>query len=186
MSIEWTQALIPIVSSCAMTIAAMPLFIGYFQMKKQGQAIREEGPKWHNIKAGTPTMGGLVFLIGSILTGIWVGAWQKQLTPTLFILLFVLALYGVIGFLDDFIKIFKKRNMGLNSKQKLIGQVLGGIIFYLVYRSEGYPGVLNFFGLACCISKCCQSDGWYRWISCWLRQHLFCSLRSDCLASASV
>ncbi len=92
---EWTQALIPIVSSCAMTIAAMPLFIGYFQMKKQGQAIREEGPKWHNIKAGTPTMGGLVFLIGSILTGIWVGAWQKQLTPTLFILLFVLALYGV-------------------------------------------------------------------------------------------
>jgi len=61
---EWTQALIPIVSSCAMTIAAMPLFIGYFQMKKQGQAIREEGPKWHNSKAGTPTMGGLVFLIG--------------------------------------------------------------------------------------------------------------------------
>ena len=100
-------------------------------MKKQGQAIREEGPKWHNSKAGTPTMGGLVFLIGSILTGIWVGAWQKQLTPTLFILLFVLALYGVIGFLDDFIKIFKKRNMGLNSKQKLIGQILGGIIFYL-------------------------------------------------------
>lgn len=86
---EWTQALIPIVSSCAMTIAAMPLFIGYFQMKKQGQAIREEGPKWHNSKAGTPTMGGLVFLIGSILTGIWVGAWQKQLTPTLFILLFI-------------------------------------------------------------------------------------------------
>ena len=144
---EWTQALIPIVSSCAMTIAAMPLFIGYFQMKKQGQAIREEGPKWHNVKAGTPTMGGLVFLVAAILTGIWVGAWQNQLTPTLFILLFVLALYGVIGFLDDFIKIFKKRNMGLNSKQKLLGQIIGGIIFYLVYRSEGYPGTLNFFGI---------------------------------------
>ncbi|MCS5464474.1 hypothetical protein NWO25_05165 [Enterococcus lactis] len=55
----------------------------------------------------------------------------KQLTPTLFILLFVLALYGVIGFLDDFIKIFKKRNMGLNSKQKLIGQVLGESSFIL-------------------------------------------------------
>ncbi|MGC3806776.1 phospho-N-acetylmuramoyl-pentapeptide-transferase, partial [Enterococcus faecium] len=77
-----------------------------------------EGPKWHNSKAGTPTMGGFVFLIGSFLTGIWVGAWQKQLTPTLFILLFVFALYGVICFLDDFIKIFKKRNMGLNSNQK--------------------------------------------------------------------
>ena len=59
----------------------------------------------------------------------------------------VLALYGVIGFLDDFIKIFKKRNMGLNSKQKLLGQIIGGIIFYLVYRSEGYPGTLNFFGI---------------------------------------
>ena len=105
-----------------MNIAAMPLVIGYFQMKKQGQAIREEGPNW-------------------------VGAWQNQLTPTLFILLFVLALYGVIGFLDDFIKIFKKRNMGLNSKQKLLGQIIGGIIFYLVYRSEGYPGTLNFFGI---------------------------------------
>lgn len=144
---EWTQALIPIVSSFAMTVAVMPLFIGYFQMKKQGQAIREEGPKWHNIKAGTPTMGGLVFLIAAILTGIWVGAWQNQLTPILFILLFVLALYGAIGFLDDFIKVFKKRNMGLNSIQKLIGQIVGGIAFYLVYRSEGYPGILNFFGL---------------------------------------
>ncbi|MFS0950269.1 phospho-N-acetylmuramoyl-pentapeptide-transferase [Enterococcus thailandicus] len=144
---EWTQALIPIVSSFAMTVAVMPLFIGYFQMKKQGQAIREEGPKWHNIKAGTPTMGGLVFLIAAILTGIWVGAWQNQLTPILFILLFVLALYGAIGFLDDFIKVFKKRNMGLNSIQKLIGQIVGGVAFYLVYRSEDYPGVLNFFGL---------------------------------------
>ncbi len=76
-------------------------------------------------------MGGLVFLVAAILTGIWVGAWQNQLTPTLFILLFVLALYGVIGFLDDFIKIFKKRNMGLNSKQKLLGQIIGGIIFIL-------------------------------------------------------
>ncbi|OQO70978.1 phospho-N-acetylmuramoyl-pentapeptide-transferase [Enterococcus villorum] len=137
---EWTQALIPIVSSCAMTVAAMPLFIGYFQMKKQGQAIREEGPQWHNVKAGTPTMGGLVFLVAAILTGIWVGAWQKQLTPTLFILLFVLALYGAIGFLDDFIKIFKKRNMGLNSKQKLIGQIIGGVIFYIVYHLESSPG----------------------------------------------
>ncbi|MBE9911041.1 MULTISPECIES: phospho-N-acetylmuramoyl-pentapeptide-transferase [Enterococcus] len=145
---DLTQTLIPIASSCAMTIATMPLFIGYFQMKKQGQAIREEGPKWHNVKAGTPTMGGLVFLVSALLTGIWVGAWQQQLTATLFILLFVLALYGAIGFLDDFIKIFKKRNMGLNSKQKLIGQIVGGIIFYLVYRGEGYPGTLNFFGIA--------------------------------------
>ncbi|KAF1297149.1 phospho-N-acetylmuramoyl-pentapeptide-transferase [Enterococcus sp. JM4C] len=144
---EWTQILIPIASSFAMTMATMPLFIGYFQMKKYGQSIRGEGPEWHNVKAGTPTMGGVVFLIASVLTSIWVAAWQKELTPSLFILLFILALYGLLGFLDDFIKIFKKRNMGLTSLQKLIGQLAGGVIFYLVYRSELNTNSLNFFGI---------------------------------------
>ncbi|MGM0123695.1 phospho-N-acetylmuramoyl-pentapeptide-transferase [Enterococcus sp. AZ194] len=144
---EWTQILIPIASSFAMTVVAMPLFIGYFQMKKYGQATREEGPSWHNIKAGTPTMGGVVFLIASVLTSIWVAAWQKELTPSLFILLFILALYGLLGFLDDFIKVFKKRNLGLTSLQKLIGQLVGGGILYLVYRSEVNTNTLNLFGI---------------------------------------
>ncbi len=120
---EWTKMILPIVSSFAMTYAVMPLFIGYFRVKQFGQEIRDEGPKWHNVKAGTPTMGGVVFLIAAVLTGLWVGAWQNLLTPSLFILLFILFLYGLLGFLDDFIKIFKKRNMGLNSLQKLIGQI---------------------------------------------------------------
>ncbi|EOL48933.1 phospho-N-acetylmuramoyl-pentapeptide-transferase [Enterococcus phoeniculicola] len=144
---EWTQILLPIASSFAMTVASMPLFIGYFQMKKYGQSIRGEGPEWHNIKAGTPTMGGVVFLVASLLTSIWVAAWQKELTPSLFILLFILVLYGLLGFLDDFIKVFKKRNMGLTSLQKLIGQLVGGVIFYLVYRSEMNTNTLNLFGL---------------------------------------
>ena len=144
---EWTQILLPIASSFAMTVASMPLFIGYFQMKKYGQAIRGEGPEWHNSKAGTPTMGGVVFLVASLLTSIWVAAWQQELTPSLFILLFILVLYGLLGFLDDFIKVFKKRNMGLTSLQKLIGQLIGGVIFYLVYRNEMNTNTLNLFGL---------------------------------------
>lgn len=144
---EWTQMLLPIASSFAVTMAAMPLFIGYFQMKKYGQEIRGDGPKWHNVKAGTPTMGGFVFLIGTIITSIWVGAWQKQLTATLFILLFIIFLYGTLGFLDDFIKIFKKRNMGLNSIQKLIGQIAGAAVFYWGFLHEGNDNVLNFFGI---------------------------------------
>ena len=64
---EWTKMIIPVVSSFAMTFSVMPLFIGYFRMKQFGQEIREEGPKWHNAKAGTPTMGGVVFLVGSSL-----------------------------------------------------------------------------------------------------------------------
>ncbi|KAF1303245.1 phospho-N-acetylmuramoyl-pentapeptide-transferase [Enterococcus saccharolyticus] len=143
---EWTKMILPIASSFGITVATMPLFIGYFQAKKYGQEIRDEGPEWHNIKAGTPTMGGVVFLVASIITAIWVGVWQQQMTPSLSILLFILALYGLLGFLDDFIKIFKKRNMGLNSLQKLIGQIIGGIIFYVVFLMEGNENVLNIFG----------------------------------------
>jgi phospho-N-acetylmuramoyl-pentapeptide-transferase len=145
---EWTKMILPLASSFGITVATMPLFIGYFQAKKYGQEIRDEGPKWHNIKAGTPTMGGVVFLVASVITALWVGLWQQQLTPSLFILLFVLALYGLLGFLDDFIKIFKKRNMGLNSLQKLIGQIVGAVIFYLVFLYEGNANVLNLFGLS--------------------------------------
>ncbi|EOT51370.1 MULTISPECIES: phospho-N-acetylmuramoyl-pentapeptide-transferase [Enterococcus] len=144
---NWEEMILPIASSFGITIAFMPLFIGYFQMKKYGQEIRDEGPKWHQVKSGTPTMGGVVFLVAIIFTSIWVGIWQKAATSTLFILLFILALYGVIGFLDDFIKIFKKRNMGLNSLQKLIGQIIGAIVFYLVYLSDGQPNTVNAFGL---------------------------------------
>lgn len=145
---DWTKMILPIASGFAITVILTPLFIGYFQMKKYGQEIREEGPKWHNVKAGTPTMGGLVFLVGSVITSVWVGLWQTELTPSLLILLFVLMLYGLLGFLDDFIKVFKKQNMGLTSMQKLIGQIVGALVFYLVFLYEGNANTLNFFGLA--------------------------------------
>ncbi|EOH93448.1 phospho-N-acetylmuramoyl-pentapeptide-transferase [Enterococcus haemoperoxidus ATCC BAA-382] len=144
---EWTQIFIPIVCSFAITVAVMPMFIGYFQMKKQGQTTREDGPTWHNVKTGTPTMGGLVFLVASFITSLLVGLWKQELTPSLLIILFILVLYGLLGFLDDFIKVFKKRNMGLNSRQKLIGQIIGGLVFYFVYRSEGLPDTLDLFGV---------------------------------------
>ena len=114
---ELTKFFLPFASGFGLTFAFMPLFIHYFQMKKYGQEIRDEGPKWHNVKAGTPTMGGLVFSLAAIVTSIWAAVWLKLLTPTLFILLFVFLLYGTLGFLDDFIKIFMKRNLGLKSLQ---------------------------------------------------------------------
>lgn len=134
---EWTQIFLPIALSFAITVMIMPLFIGYFKMKKQGQQIREDGPKWHNAKSGTPTMGGVIFLIAIVLTSLLGGLYFKQLTSVLFSLLFILVLYGVVGFLDDFIKVSKKRNMGLNSLQKLIAQIIGGVIFTLFYTKNG-------------------------------------------------
>ena len=143
---NWTEMILPIASGFGITVATMPLFIGYFQIKKYGQEILEEGPNWHQAKAGTPTMGGTVFLIAIIISALWVAVWQQALTPALWISLFILLVYGGLGFLDDFIKIFRKRNMGLNSKQKLIGQIIGGIIFYAVIVSEGATNTVNVFG----------------------------------------
>ena len=141
------QLFIAFASSFAITVAGMPFIIGYFRMKKQGQEIRDEGPKCHNTKAGTPTMGGLGFLAAAVITSIWFSLWTQQMTTSLLILVFVLLLYGIIGFLDDFIKLAKKQNEGLTSKQKFIAQVVVAIVFYLIYRMEGYPNTLNFFGI---------------------------------------
>ncbi|MFC4771106.1 phospho-N-acetylmuramoyl-pentapeptide-transferase [Enterococcus hermanniensis] len=144
---EPAQLFIAFASSFAITVVSMPFVIGYFRMKKQGQEIRDEGPKWHNSKAGTPTMGGLSFLAAAVITSLWYSIWTHQMSTSLLILVFVLLLYGIIGFLDDFIKLAKKQNEGLTSSQKFIAQVIVAIIFYVVYRMEGYPNTLNFFGI---------------------------------------
>lgn len=141
------QLFIAFASSFAITVAGMPFIIGYFRMKKQGQEIRDEGPKWHNSKAGTPTMGGLGFLTAAVITAIWYSLWTNKMTTSLLILVFVLLLYGIIGFLDDFIKLAKKQNEGLTSSQKFIAQVVVAVVFYIIYRMEGYPNTLNFFGI---------------------------------------
>ena len=60
---QWTEMLIAVVSGFALTIMAMPIVIGFFRTKQLGQTTRDEGPKWHEVKTGTPTMGGLIFII---------------------------------------------------------------------------------------------------------------------------
>lgn len=145
---QWEEMLISAVSSFAITIILMPFIIGYFRTKQLGQTTREEGPTWHEVKTGTPTMGGVVFLISASVTIIWTAIWQNVFTVSLGLLVFILMLYGLLGFLDDYIKLIKKRNLGLTSKQKFIGQVVGGALFYIVYRMQGLPSELNLFGLA--------------------------------------
>ncbi|WP_424349727.1 phospho-N-acetylmuramoyl-pentapeptide-transferase [Latilactobacillus sp. 5-91] len=137
------QFLIPLMSGFVITVIFMPLFIGYLRFKKEGQTIRDEGPKWHAKKNGTPTMGGLVFIVAAVISSIWVAIWLKQLTNSLWIALFILVLYGLLGFSDDFIKVFKKQNLGLRAWQKLAGQILGGAVFLAVYFHEGFSHALN-------------------------------------------
>jgi phospho-N-acetylmuramoyl-pentapeptide-transferase len=134
--------IVPFAISFLITVVAMPRFIKFFQDKKYGQQNLEEVEQ-HAFKAGTPTMGGFVFLVATVVSSLVAGAWLNLLNPRLLILLFILVLYGLLGFMDDFIKIFKKRNQGLTAIQKLIGQILGGIVFFIVYNTEHLPDSLN-------------------------------------------
>ncbi|MBW1605410.1 phospho-N-acetylmuramoyl-pentapeptide-transferase [Lactobacillus sp. Sy-1] len=125
--------IIPILISFVITLAGMPKLIKYFVSKHEGQMIREEGPKWHEKKSGTPTMGGLWFIIAIIITSILYALFVGQLKPTLLILLFILLLYGLLGMWDDSIKLFKRQNEGLKAWQKFLGQIVGGIVFTWVF-----------------------------------------------------
>ncbi|MBS7576225.1 MULTISPECIES: phospho-N-acetylmuramoyl-pentapeptide-transferase [unclassified Enterococcus] len=135
-----------LIISFAITVSTMPLFIGYFHLKKiDGQQMHED-VKQHIAKAGTPTMGGVVFLFAIILTSIACGILMNLFSVDTFILLFIIFLYGILGFLDDFLKIFKHKNEGLKANQKLIGQIIGAVIFFLVYQGEAFSNRLNIFG----------------------------------------
>lgn len=130
-------SLIPFISSFALTVIFLPLFIGFMRMKHEGQVIRDEGPKWHEKKSGTPTMGGVVFMLASVISTLWVLIWQKDLNKTTWILIIAFLGYGIIGFLDDGIKLYFKRNLGLKAWQKLLGQIIiAALIIALAFNDH--------------------------------------------------
>ncbi|MGJ3197338.1 phospho-N-acetylmuramoyl-pentapeptide-transferase [Peribacillus frigoritolerans] len=116
------------------TVLLSPIFIPFLRRLKFGQSIREEGPQSHLKKTGTPTMGGLVILLSvTIATLVMTLKFSAPSTET-YLLLFVTLGFGLLGFLDDFIKVVMKRNLGLTSKQKLLGQIVISVIFYFVFK----------------------------------------------------
>ncbi|MGX4644929.1 MULTISPECIES: phospho-N-acetylmuramoyl-pentapeptide-transferase [Holzapfeliella] len=115
----------------------MPSYISYLRRHKEGQQIREEGPKWHEKKAGTPTMGGLVFLVVTAVFSFVYLSLFHTVTSAFYVLLVILLVYGLIGFFDDFIKVFKKQNLGLKAYQKFALQVLAAVISLTIATSTG-------------------------------------------------
>lgn len=128
-----------IAAAFLIAVIVAPLFIPVLRRLKFGQTIREEGPKDHQKKAGTPTMGGIIILLAFTITVLQFAG----KTPETFLLLFITLGYGLIGFLDDFIKISLKRNLGLTAKQKLLGQLIIGAVFYYGYIKSGYDTVIS-------------------------------------------
>lgn len=129
-----------------LTLLVMPFFIKFYQKAKIGGQQMHEDVKQHQAKAGTPTMGGVVFLLVAIVVSFVFAASMKMLTGGVLAILFILLLYGVVGFLDDFLKVFRKINEGLNPKQKLALQLIGGLVFYLSHINAAGVGELNVFG----------------------------------------
>lgn len=137
---------LPFLIALAVTLVLGPVFIPWLHKLKFGQEIREEGPKWHQKKSGTPTMGGIMFIAGIaaaviVCTVIFMMKGILDAAHGKLALLFVIALgFGIIGFIDDYIKVVKKRNLGLTAIQKFMLQLLL-TIFYVV--SLAFMGALN-------------------------------------------
>ena len=114
-------------------------YIPWLRRQKAGQQIKEIGPTWHMNKSGTPTMGGVMFILAVTFVCLTLG-FEGMLHGNyvhIFVLLFALV-YGAIGFLDDWEKIRKKQNLGLSARMKFLLQLAAALVFVLLVRQTGY------------------------------------------------
>ncbi|MFF4772346.1 phospho-N-acetylmuramoyl-pentapeptide-transferase [Microtetraspora fusca] len=121
--------------SLLLSMAGTPLAIRLFARRGYGQNIREEGPSGHYDKRGTPTMGGTVIVIAALIGYFsahlmtFFSATAEPPTVSALLVLFLMTGLGLVGFLDDFIKIYKQRSLGLRSGAKALGQLVVGAVF---------------------------------------------------------
>lgn len=117
--------LIPLFLAFVCSLVLSPFVIPFLQKLKVGQTEREEGVQSHLKKAGTPTMGGLIILISTAVTSLFFVGRYPRIIPVLFLILG----FGIIGFLDDYLKVVLRRSDGLYPKQKMFGQLIVTAIF---------------------------------------------------------
>jgi len=115
------------------SIVIGPFLIPMLRRLKIGQSIREIGPNWHSKKSGTPTMGGIIFILGAAIATFILARDQKVM-----ILLLSSIAFGIIGFIDDFIKVVMKRNLGLTASQKFTAQLIVSVVFVAALYYLGY------------------------------------------------
>ena len=115
------------------------VYIPWLKKEKARQSIREDGPTWHMNKSGTPTMGGVMFILATALICLTLGfpGMLKGNFVHIFVFLFALV-FGAIGFLDDWEKVKKKQNLGLTAKMKFLLQLAAALVFVLLMRQMGY------------------------------------------------
>ena len=132
------NVILTIAVAFVLTLALGRVVIPALRALKAGQAIREDGPTWHNNKAGTPTMGGLMFMASALVCVVVFGfaGMASGDFSALYVLLLSLC-FGLVGFLDDFYKVKYKRNLGLTSMQKACLQMAVSALFLYILYKEG-------------------------------------------------
>lgn len=130
-----TKVVLAIIISFLVSVILCPIVIPLLKKLKFGQYIREEGPESHKSKAGTPTMGGMIILTSIIITSLIFIKDYPKIIP----ILFVTIGFGIVGFLDDYIKVVMKRNLGLKAWQKMLGQFIIATIFIIyIVKYSGF------------------------------------------------
>jgi len=134
---------IAFLASFLLTAILTRLIIPILKGKKVKQHILEVGPKWHQAKEGTPTMGGIGFIMAILVVLVGMSIWyavrgdQKELVP-LALTMALAVMNGMIGFVDDFCKLMKKQNEGLKAYQKFALQVLAALVYVLLLKFLGH------------------------------------------------
>ena len=132
------QSIIAAVAAFVLTLVIGRFLIPELHKLKAGQEIRADGPTWHKSKAGTPTMGGIMFILGTGVA-VFVLGWKWMLDGQfvhLYVYLFAL-IFGLIGFVDDYRKVRQHQNEGLTAKQKFLLQLAAAVVFLCLMRYEG-------------------------------------------------
>ncbi len=119
------RTLLPVLASFFIAVLIGPSIIEMLRRLKAGQTERVEGLESHQKKTGTPTMGGIIFLIPVVLIGVFYATSHKEVIPVLILTIG----FGIIGFLDDYIKVVRKHNLGLRAWQKILGQFIVAMLF---------------------------------------------------------
>lgn len=139
-----TRVALSSLTALVLSLALGPWMIRKLRELAYGQHIREDGPKSHQKKSGTPTMGGVLIVISIVVPTL---LWADLTNEYVWIALLGLVGFGAIGFMDDYRKIARKRNLGLTARQKMLGQVLCamlvGFLLLLLHANQAYSTAIN-------------------------------------------
>lgn len=154
---QLTRGVLALMIGFIISIVTGIILVPLLKKIKAKQTLSSYLEKKHKDKEGTPTMGGLIFIIPTVLSILILLFWNKiEFSANLFIVLFVFLSYALLGFIDDLLIIKRKNNVGLTEFQKLAGQILIALIFFLIYMKSGAEPIVEVYTLGIEINM-----GWF-------------------------